>query len=51
MKAIQPTPELKNLFAELVSITAKETNRIDWAIMRWKSAEPFNQFRLIELMS
>ncbi len=51
MKNIQPTPELKNLFAELVSQTTKESNRRDWAIMHWKSVAPFNKFRLIELMS
>jgi hypothetical protein len=51
MKTKQPTTELKNLFAELVSLTTRETNRRDWAIIRWKSMVPFNQFSLIELMS
>jgi hypothetical protein len=48
---MKPTNELKALFQELVIITTKETNRRDWAIIRWKAIAPFNQFRLTELMN
>jgi hypothetical protein len=47
---MRPTKELKSLFQELVNITTKDTGRRDWALIKWKSIAPFNQFRLIDLV-
>jgi hypothetical protein len=47
---MKPSFELKSLFKELVGITADQTGRRDWAIIRWRNTFPFNRFGLIDLM-
>lgn len=47
---MKPSTELKALFMELVGITTKETGRRDWALIKYKSMVPFNQFKLIDLV-
>lgn len=50
-KSNKPTPELKALFQELISIGVKQHNRRDWAIITWRNCTPFNLFKLRDLMS
>jgi len=47
----KPSTELKKLFQELVSIMTSFCGRRDWAILTYKNMAPFNNFKLIDLMS
>ena len=48
-KKTDPSPELINLFRDLVKITTEETGRRDWALIRFKNIAPFNSFTLKSL--
>jgi len=47
----KPSTELKNLFQELVYLMTCDCGRRDWALLTYKNLHPFNNFKLIDLMS
>lgn len=47
---MKASKELKSLFQELVKIDTLQFGRRDWALIKFKSMTPFNQFSLKELM-
>lgn len=50
-KKTNPSICLKILFIELVKLDTMNTGRRDWALLKWKSLAPFNQFTLVSLFN